>query len=145
VLIDWLLQPTTWVAAIPIVLVMALVTFEVGMALTIGSMPRNKSVELTPEHWRRMRRAWLILGLAWPVVIGVALVMLFGPDEARLVTAVLLAVAIGWGLRRMARRGRWRSHLAEDRCVGCGYDLRGTLAHRDDCPECGRRVARPAA
>ncbi|MEM1208137.1 MAG: hypothetical protein AAF586_08980 [Planctomycetota bacterium] len=139
-MIEWLLQPTTLIAAIPVVLVMALITFEVGMALTIGSLPRNKSIELTPEHWRKMRRAWLVVGLAWPVLIGGTLVLIVAPHEARLATLALIALGIGWGLWAVYRRGRWRKHLAEGKCAACGYDLRGTIEHRDHCPECGRTV-----
>ncbi|MEM0914416.1 MAG: hypothetical protein AAGK09_07375 [Planctomycetota bacterium] len=149
-LIDWLLQPTTLIAAIPIVLVMAVITFEVGMALTIWSLPRKRGAPLTPEHWRRLRRTWLMLLLAWPVLIGGGLVVIVAPPAARYATLALAGMAIVWGLVAMYRRGRWRRHLAEGKCVGCGYDLRGTAEHRDECPECGcsitgQRASRAAA
>ncbi len=51
--------------------------------------------------------------------------------------AVVLGVWPGWwGVRRGGKRWRRWRWGREGRCVGCGYDLRGTGGGR--CSECGR-------
>ncbi|MEM6332424.1 MAG: hypothetical protein AAF823_03690 [Planctomycetota bacterium] len=136
---QWLLNPATWVAGIPVVLLLGVITFEVGMAWTIGSLPRNKALDLKPEHWRKMRKIWLVLGLFWPIAIGSALLLVLGPLKVQVLTLLTLGGGVAVGVIALRRRGRWRRHLEEGRCVACGYDLRGLVSHRDECPECGTR------
>lgn len=39
------------------------------------------------------------------------------------------------------RKGRRRFAPPHERCMKCGYDLRGSLAAAEKvCPECGRRI-----
>jgi hypothetical protein len=58
-------------------------------------------------------------------------------------TGVVLVVAgLGSGVISFARSQRARARLKAGACVGCGYDLSGTLpAGIALCPECGRPAA----
>lgn len=56
-----------------------------------------------------------------------------------LVVAVLLALPLARGTAKLGRTMRRRRRMRENRCVACGYDLRGSSGR---CPECGAgRVA----
>jgi hypothetical protein len=67
-------------------------------------------------------RSWVLL--IAPLAMPLALLVLAGPPV--------------WWLARVVRRVRRRRR---NLCVGCGYDLRGSLdAGAAACPECGRAV-----
>ncbi|MCX5658802.1 MAG: hypothetical protein NTW19_03660 [Planctomycetota bacterium] len=51
-----------------------------------------------------------------------------------------------WWVVLWRRRRRHSRRVKDGHCVGCGYDLRGTVAAgRSQCPECGVAVERPAS
>ena len=54
----------------------------------------------------------------------------------------LAAVAGGYASVLVARRVRGALRRRRGQCVACGYDLRGSPATSDRCPECGTACAR---
>jgi hypothetical protein len=55
------------------------------------------------------------------------------------VVAVLLALPLARGAAKLGRTVRRRRRTRENRCVACGYDLRGSSGR---CPECGASRAK---
>jgi hypothetical protein len=56
--------------------------------------------------------------------------------------AIAFAVMPGVAVRRVRREVRAERRRAENRCVACGYDLRGSPG---PCPECGTSAAQAPA
>ena len=128
---------TGWLLAlVPLALGVLVVTFEVGMALTIGNLPRHRGNELTAEQKARIKRVWIGVGLFWPMIGLLVVLHLFLPMVLLPGVWLGLAIAAGFGVRRIMRQGRSVRRVKEGRCESCGYDLRGST-HCEDCPECG--------
>ena len=131
------LSPTGWlIALVPVALALLVLTLEVGMALTIGNMPADKTRELTAGDRARIKRVWIGVGLFWPIVgvvvgLHLALPTVLIPG----VWLVLLAFGARW-VRGVAKKGQSVNRTRRGLCHRCGYDLRGSV-HRADCPECG--------
>ncbi|MCB9865207.1 MAG: hypothetical protein H6816_01010 [Phycisphaerales bacterium] len=67
-----------------------------------------------------------------------------GPDLLMLARALALMGIPALAAVLMCRRRRSPAildRIASQRCIYCGYDLRGSQSARD-CPECGRHIER---
>lgn len=127
---------TTWLALVPIALLLLLVTVEVGIGLTIGNMPRNRMTAWTDGHRQRIRRVWIGVAAFWPSVGLATAVSLLAPWPIVIAFWGGVGLLIVWGLAAVTRRGRAVRYVHAGRCGGCGYDLRGTQ-DAVQCPECG--------
>lgn len=135
------LNDLLWLAA-PVLLLLSLVlTFELAAALTISTLPRSRAQQhWTPHERRRVTRLFLSVFLFWPALAGSFLAYLYLPRLwmfAVWALALGLIVWVGWSVTRAI--GHRRRVLA-GHCIGCLYDLRGSL-ERDHCPECGATLA----
>ena len=95
------------------------------------------------------------------VMWGVATFMIFFPGMPWLLTNLIILILLLYMATQLCRGPRWGDKLAGTMviwkkyrhrvpfdtrgafCVVCGYDLRGNVS--GVCPECGTRIANPAA
>jgi predicted RNA-binding Zn-ribbon protein involved in translation (DUF1610 family) len=65
------------------------------------------------------------------------------PSDALIIPYWPLAVVLGgYGVVIVRRRARGALRRRRNQCVACGYDLRGSSAASDRCPECGTPLRR---
>ncbi|MFI4859290.1 MAG: hypothetical protein ACIAXF_01275 [Phycisphaerales bacterium JB063] len=130
-----------WIA-LPIVLILSgVVSFEIAAALTISTLPRSRAQQQwTPHERRRVTRLFLSVFLVWPTFAGSLLAYVYLPTVAAVVVWVLSAGLLLFVLYTLVRATGHRRRVQAGHCVGCLYDLRGSL-DSDHCPECGAALA----
>lgn len=122
-----------------LILVASVVTFEVGMALTVMAVPDRRHRQPTASDRRKLRRIWIgVLGF-WPTVIGLVWAHTTLPMPAWLALDLAIAGALAWFIGHAL----WlRSHPKVEgaaHCRHCGYALVG-LVNPTHCPECGHPI-----
>ncbi|MEM9415514.1 MAG: hypothetical protein AAGA29_08570 [Planctomycetota bacterium] len=126
-----------WVAG-PILLILSgVVSFEIAAALTISTLPRSRAQQRwTPHESRRVARLFCSIFIIWPASAGAVLAYIFLPTPWAIASWALAFALLSWVAYTLFRANRNRRRVLEGHCVGCLYDLRGSL-DRDHCPECG--------
>lgn len=130
-----------WVAAPVLLIVSAVITFELAAALTISTLPRSRAhQQWTPHERRRVTRLFLSVFLIWPALAGAFLAYLFLPTVAAVVVWIGATAVLGFAVYSIACAAGHRRRVMAGHCTGCLYDLRGSL-EQDLCPECGAKLA----
>ncbi|XAM01686.1 hypothetical protein OT109_09855 [Phycisphaeraceae bacterium D3-23] len=130
-----------WVAAPVLMILSGVVSFEIAAALTISTLPRSRAQQQwTPYERRRVTRLFFSVFLVWPTFVGALLAYLYLPTGWAVVVWVLAVALLAWIGYTLIRASGHQRRVREGHCVGCLYDLRGSIDQKH-CPECGVALA----